>query len=131
MSRESVLKYVSDTYGTSPEYPWANDNESAVLRHSENTKWYGLVIRIPRSKIGLPGDDYIDVLNVKCDPLISGSFKCMTGISPAYHMNKEKWISIALDGTVEEETVIYLIDLSYQLTLSKPKRAKRKNPEFD
>ena len=38
------------------------------------------------------------------------------GFFRAYHMNKEKWISIVLDGTVPNEEIFALIDLSFELT---------------
>lgn len=38
------------------------------------------------------------------------------GFFPAYHMNKENWISILLDGTVSADEIKPLLELSYQLT---------------
>ena len=34
--------------------------------------------------------------NVKSDPLLIGSLRGQDGYFPAYHMNKEKWLSIQL-----------------------------------
>ena len=31
-------------------------------------------------------------------------------------MNKEKWLSIALDGSVQEDEIKDLLDMSYKLT---------------
>lgn len=39
-------------------------------------------------------------------------------------MNKNSWITILLDGTVQEEEIKNLIDLSYQLTQPKKKAKK-------
>ena len=61
-------------------------------------------------------DRIIDVLNVKCDPLLIGSLRLKPGFYPAYHMNKDKWISIAMDGSVPSEEIKELVELSYQLT---------------
>ena len=38
------------------------------------------------------------------------------GILPAYHMNKEHWITIVLDSPFPEEEIYNLINLSYDLT---------------
>ena len=38
------------------------------------------------------------------------------GFYPAYHMNKDKWISILMDGTVPAKEIMELIELSYSLT---------------
>ena len=31
-------------------------------------------------------------------------------------MNKAHWLTVALDGTVQEETIKFLLDMSYELT---------------
>src|SRR5699024_6960094 len=92
---------------------------NAVLRHKENNKWYGLIMEIPATKLGLQGDRLIDVLNVKCDPILIGSFRSKPGYFPAYHMNKENWISIALDGSVPADEIKSLVSMSYDLTAGK------------
>ena len=51
----------------------------AVFRHSNNQKWFALILDIPRSRLGLPGDESIDVVNLKCDPLLIGSLRSEPG----------------------------------------------------
>lgn len=122
MNRQQIFDYVKQRYKTEPDYPWADGN--AVLRHKENSKWYGVVLKVGFDKLGLTGDGQVDVLNVKCDPLLIGSLRTREGFHPAYHMNKDKWISIRLDGSVSEEEIQSLIHLSYELTEPKKKRTK-------
>ena len=38
------------------------------------------------------------------------------GIFPGWHMNKAHWLSVALDGTVEDEKIRFLVDMSHELT---------------
>lgn len=78
-------------------------------------------MEVGRDKLGLPDSEITDVINVKCDPFLIGSLRGQPGFHPAYHMNKEKWISIRLDGSVPDEKIKDLIDLSYQLTGPKKK----------
>lgn len=121
MTKSKLFDWAESQYGTLPDYPWNDDN--AVLRHRSG-KWYGLVMNIPKSKLGLKDDGNVDVLNVKCDPVIMGSLRACEGIHPAYHMNKDKWITVRLDGSVNEEEVQNLLSLSYELTKPKVKRIK-------
>ena len=114
MERAELFEWAKETYGTEPDYPWNDWN--CVLRHKHNNKWYVLVIEVSEQKLGLYGDRIVDVLNLKCDPLLIGSLRMKPGFFPGYHMNKEKWISIIMDGTVPVEEIKSLIDLSYQLT---------------
>lgn len=119
MNRHKIFDYVKRRYRTEPDYPW--DDENAVLRHRENNKWYGLIMKVGRDKLGLSDDGEVEVLNVKCDPILIGSLLTREGFHPAYHMNKDKWISIRLDGSVSEDEIKSLIDLSFELTAPKKK----------
>ena len=47
------------------------------------------------------------------------------GIIPAYHMNKQQWITVFLDGSVKKEQVFDLIDASFVATASAKKKQKR------
>lgn len=125
MDREEVFAYVKKRYGTEPDYPWMDQN--AVLRHEDNKKWYGLVLTVGADKLGMQADEMVDVINVKCDPVLIGSLRTKNGFFPAYHMNKNSWISILLDPVVPEEELKSLIDFSYELTQSK--RHKKKKQE--
>ena len=119
MDREAVFQLAKRKYGTEPEYPWKDRN--AVLRHRENQKWYGVVLEVGREKLGIQGDGKVDVLNVKCDPMLIGSLRTKKGFYPAYHMNKEKWISILLEEPETQEMIAHLLDLSYGLIQVKKK----------
>lgn len=124
MNRKELEKYISETYSADPEYPWESSPSSAVFRHASNRKWFALLMDIPRSKLGMQSDDMISVVNLKCDPLMTGSVCMENGIYPAYHMNKNYWISVALDGTVSDETVKMLLDMSFDATMPKIKKKK-------
>lgn len=127
MNRQEIFAWCRRQYGTEPDYPWKDRN--AVLRHTDNNKWYGVVLEVERGKLSLPGDGMVDVLNLKCDPILIGSLRTQPGYFPAYHMNKEKWISVQLDGPEPDEEVKQLIDLSYQLTQAKITQKKERNSE--
>ena len=48
--------------------------------------------------------------------LLIGFFHKIPDIFPGWHMNKAHWLSIALAGTVEDEKIRFLVDMSYELT---------------
>ncbi len=119
--RPSVLSLARERYGSEGEYLFGKFPGFAVLRHP-NGKWYGVIMDLHRSKLGLSGEGMVDVLNVKCDPLMSGSLQLQPGIFPGYHMNKGNWITVLLDGTVELEQIGILLDISYDIVGRKGKR---------
>lgn len=128
--REEVFTYIKKKYKTTPEYPWAKDNTSAVFRHSDNKKWFALAMCVGRNKLGLSEEGDVDALNLKIDDMMLQDILTQEqGIFPAYHMNKQHWITVLLDGTVEKDKVCDLIDMSYAATASKKKKEKIRPPK--
>lgn len=114
--REYVFNYAYEKYGSKPEYLWVKYPGYAVLRHSDNSKWYAVVMNIEKSKLGIDGDGSIDILDVKCDRVLIGSLLGKKGYLPAYHMNKSNWITVLPDSSVSNDDIAYLIDMSYDMT---------------
>lgn len=127
MDRGEVERYILETYDIRPDFPWMEDPSDGVLRHPQNRKWFGLLMEIPYEKIGVARPGVVTLLNVKCDPILIGSLRQEPGIYPAYHMNKNHWISIALDGTASDALVTTLLDMSFALTAPRPRRNARKS----
>lgn len=112
-------RYISETYGTAGERLFAKHPGFCVFRHLGNRKWFAVLMEIPRAKLGLPGGGVVCVVNVKCDERLIGSFRMEPGIYPAYHMSKAHWLTLALDGTVPDDKLKFLLEMSYGLTRGK------------
>jgi len=55
-------------------------------------------------------------LNLKCDPALARELRAeYPAITPGYHMNKEHWNTVVLDGSISDERVLWMIDHSYEL----------------
>ena len=116
MTRAELAAYLTDTYSTSGENLFARYPNFEVFRHRRNKKWFAILMDIPRKNLGLTGEGEISVVNLKCDTRLIGSFRKEPGIFPGWHMNKAHWLSVALDGTVDDEKIKFLVDMSYELT---------------
>ena len=121
MTKQQFLKYCLYTYGTSPDYPFDEDFETAVLRHADNRKWYALVMSVSRHKFGFESDEVIDVVNMKLPTEMFGSFGADDGVYPAYHMNKLHWISVLLPDA-PDDIVQFLVNVSFEATKAFNKR---------
>lgn len=73
---------------------------------------------------GNAGKGTVDILEIKCDPILNGSPINGKGIRSAYPMKQGGWISVLLDGSAEKSLIFSLLDMSYELT-SKQKRNSR------
>lgn len=116
MTRPELTAYLADTYNTAGQQLFARYPGFQVFRHRGSGKWFAVLMDIPRKNLQLPGDGEISVVNLKCDTRMIGTFREQPGIFPGWHMNKAHWLSVALDGTAAEETLRFLVDMSYELT---------------
>ena len=116
MNRLQLEKFIIESYNASPEHLWIKYPSFAVFRHKSNKKWFAVIMRINKRRLGLNIDEEIDVVNLKCDMFGVDFFRQEKGIYPAYHMNKNHWLTVALDGSVNEEIIKILLDGSYNLT---------------
>jgi predicted DNA-binding protein (MmcQ/YjbR family) len=113
--KQEIIKFIDKKYNASPEYLWRRYPTYCIFRHKNNNKWFALIGTVPRHILKLTGDGNIDIINVKTSD--AEFFHGAKGVLPAYHMNKNKWITVLLDGTLPEKNIQQLINMSYDLTL--------------
>ena len=118
MTKQEYLSHCLDTFGTPPDYPFDEDFETAVLRHTDTRKWYAIVMKVSRRKFGMNSDEVIDVVNLKLPMEMFGSFGAADGVYPAYHMNKLHWISVLLPDA-PDDVVRFLVNASFEITRAK------------
>ena len=128
--REEVVKYIEKKYKASPENLWRSYPDYAVFRHDDNRKWFAIIMDVDADKLGLPGNERIDIIDVKIDDLMLRDILLQQeGYLSGYHMNKQKWITIMLDGSVDLQQVCRMIDASFLDTASKKKKDKFRQPK--
>ena len=116
MNQAELIAQISEKYAIAPDYPWAKYPDYAVFRHAGNRKWFALAMNVPAHLLGFAEDDaLLDIVNVKTRPETAGSLRTINGILPAYHMNKEHWVSIVIDR-VPNDLLWQLLDDSFALT---------------
>ena len=126
MTRKELEAYILESYGVKADYPFEEDFETGVFRHRTSKKWFGIAMNIEYKKIISGRAGMVDVVNLKCAPEVIESIAGIEpGIFKAYHMNKVHWLTVALDGSCDDETIKWLVGISYDLTKAKIK-ARRK-----
>jgi predicted DNA-binding protein (MmcQ/YjbR family) len=67
------------------------------------------------------------LVNLKCDPRLAEAFRAQyPEILPGFYTDKRNWIAVLLDGSLPEEVLRELCDLSYRLVTEKlPKYVQR------
>ncbi|MCM0647351.1 MmcQ/YjbR family DNA-binding protein [Clostridium swellfunianum] len=112
MNLEQFKSYCLSKKGVSEAFPF--DEETLVLK--VGSKMFAL------TNINKP----ILEVNLKCDPFMSQDLrKEYSSIKPGYHMNKTHWNTVTVDGTVPEDKLLFLIDLSYDLVFKSLKKSEK------
>lgn len=116
MNRTTLIRHIKERYHAAPEHLWARTPDYAVFRHADNRKWFCVLLNIAGDKLGLDDYSVIDILDLKARPEYIGGLRQIKGVFPGYHMNKEHWISVILNGWLDDETIRQLLDDSYHIT---------------
>ena len=85
-----------------------------------------LVMKVMGKMFALTGLDTYEFINLKCEPEYAAELREReSGVTPGWHMNKNHWNSVKVDGTVSELLIKELIDHSYGLIVeSLPEKIK-------
>ena len=124
MNRQEITNFIQNEFDVQGEQLWATFPDYTVFRNQRNKKWFAIIMDVEPDKLGLEGDERIDIIDVKVDDsMLKDILLQQVGFFPGYHMNKAKWISIALDGSVSLEEICRQIDNSFEATANKKLRA--------
>lgn len=111
-----ITNLIVKKYGDKPNFMWEQFEGYGVFKNVDNNKWYGIIMNIDYSKIGLDNKNPVEVINVKLNKDKIQELLKKDGYYPAWHMNKKSWITITLDETISDDEIMNLIEESYSYT---------------
>ena len=90
-----------------------------------------LVVKVAGKMFALVAEDAEPItISLKCDPAHAQFLRSMyPAVTPGYHLNKEHWNTVYLDGSIEDGEILSFIDESYQLVVKSLTRAARRQLE--
>lgn len=104
-----IAARIAAEFGTAAEFPWPGSGH-AVFRDRATRRWFALIMAdIPRAKLISGAEGRAEVLNVKADPAAVPALQQERSVYRCYHMNKRHWVSVILDGTLDDEHVMRLV----------------------
>jgi predicted DNA-binding protein (MmcQ/YjbR family) len=66
-------------------------------------------------------------VSLKCEPALAAALReTHPAVIPGYHLNKQHWNTVFLDGSLPDATVRDMIEDSYDIVVSKLPRAVRR-----
>lgn len=106
---KAIEEYILSYYDTAVDYPF--DAVTAVYRIQK--KMFALI-----SKDREPLQ-----INLKCDPEKAQALRsAFEEIIPGYHMNKDHWNTVILNGTLPDSLIEEMIDHSYHAVIKTLKK---------
>jgi len=112
MKLEPLRKYLLEKKGTTEELPFGPE---------------ALVFKVMGKMFALAAWEVSPLrITLKCEPEHALALReIYDAVKPGYYMNKVHWNTITLDGSIPEEQIWEMIDDSYNLVVSKLKKADR------
>lgn len=111
-----IIQNTSKIYQTNIEYPWEDDTVDGIFRNQKTRKWFLLLMKINQNKLDHKTNQMIEIINLKLDKDKIVNLISKPGFYPAYHMNKKNWITIILNDTLKDDTIMEMIEESYQFS---------------
>ena len=119
LQANEIIKYVKEKYNDELEYLWKKFPNNAIWRNKKNNKWYGALLVVKENKLGIKSDKFVEIIDLRFQKENIHKIIDNNRFYPGYHMNKNNWITIKLDNSVETKKIFELIDNSYNLSLKK------------
>ena len=124
-----IIKYIRNKYDDELEYLWDMFPKYAVWRRKDSRKWYGILLTVTMDKLGMEGNDIIEILDLRIKPEELEDILDERRYFFGYHMNKKNWLTICLNNSVPLEEIYRRIDVSYELATKK--KAHHTQPKDD
>ena len=87
-----------------------------------------LVVKIGGKLFALVAEDATPLtISLKCEPAHAQFLRdSFAAVRPGYHLNKEHWNTVTLDGSIAEDGIHAMIDESYRLVVAGLSRAAQR-----
>lgn len=111
-TREAYLSFALTLESVYTDMPFHDDNW-VLLRHTGSKKTFAFTFM---------RQGYLWV-NLKFPPDWREFFRMVyPACIPAYHMNKEHWSTVTLDGSIPWEEVVRMTQMSFEMTRPHPRK---------
>ncbi|CAA0120591.1 putative protein YjbR [BD1-7 clade bacterium] len=115
MNYQEAHQYLNEKPETREDFPFGKDVSVMKIKGK-------MFATLAQPKDGEPA-----TMNLKCDPQEAIMLRdVFESVIPGYHMNKQHWNTVILDGTVPSGEIERMVDMSYGLVVKGLKVSLRK-----
>lgn len=118
-----ISKQIYERYGDSPEFIFERFPGIGIFRNKDTKKWYLVAIPVQKALVTKKKEEgKVEVIAIKLDKKKIPELLKKEGYYPAYHMNKISWISIIMDDTLSDDSILEHISESYEFSKKSAKK---------
>lgn len=111
LDHQTLRAYFLEQTGAVEEFPFGEDVR---------------VFKVRGKMFGLLPDGVPLSISLKCDPVLAQMQRdTYPAVKPGYHLNKQHWNTVTIDGTISDKEILEMIDHSYQLVVKGLKKLER------
>lgn len=121
---KELTQYIKTTYDALVERPFQQYPEYITFKDRLIDKWFALIMNVERKKLDPDSkvEGEVFCINLKAEPMFISDMAGRPGYFRGYHMNKDHWLTLLLDGTVPIEEIKNCIDRSFTIVTDSPTR---------
>lgn len=112
MKNNPYIQYCLSLTGAYADYPFGPD---------------ALVVKVGSKMFAIISENSNPLnISLKCDPLIARDLRDQyPAVSPGYHLNKQHWNTVVVDGTIPDSEIKWMIEHSYALVVKGLTKAEK------
>ena len=114
MTLAEIEDYILSSFEATTDHSFEGDPTVTIFRRLDNNQRFAATKNIGCRSVNVERAGRIDILNVSVNPRLVATLREREGFRPAWRMNRNKWVTILLDGTVPDEEIRSYLDMSYK-----------------
>lgn len=119
-----LVHHIKQDYGDDPAFPFARSPHTAVFREPQFQKEYAVIADLKRDQLvgkdSDGADDLVSTLTFRITETQRQALLKRPGFYPAVGTTKKNWLTVVLDGSQSDQTILQCLQGSHEL-LTKPK----------
>ena len=114
MTLAEIEDYILSNFEAASDHSFEGDRTVTVFRRRDNNQRFAATKNVGCRSVNVERAGRIDILNVSVNPRLVTALREREGFRPAWRMNRNKWVTVLLDGTVSDDEIRTYLDMSYQ-----------------
>lgn len=114
MTLAEIEDYLLSNFEAATDHSFEGDRTVTIFRRLDNNQRFAATKNVGCRSVNVERAGRIDILNVCVSPRIVATLREREGFRPAWRMNRNKWVTILLDGTVSDDEIRTYLDMSYK-----------------